>query len=173
MNFWITQIIGLLGLLFIIISFQKDKKSFTLINHIFGSLSFVIHFILLNAWTGAAVNIVSAGRAYVFHIKESNKLLNKRIIMYLFILFFWIAGYLTWQSYLSLLPVISLTITSFALWSKKTKHMRLLFLAGRPTWIIYNFLVGSYAGLLTEAFIVTSLGIAIIRFDVLKKPEKI
>ena len=169
MDFIIIQIIGFIGLLFVVISFQKDKRSFTLITQLFAALTFFIHFFLLTAWTGAAMNGISAVRAYVFYLRDSKKWIDNKIIMYLFILFFWIAGLMTWESYASLLPVISVTLECFALWNSNTKYIRWLFLSARPTWIMYDFLVGSYAGLTTEAFIVSSLVIAIIRFDILKK----
>jgi hypothetical protein len=169
MNQLIVQIIGFVGLLFIVVSFQKDRKSFTLISQIIAGLFFTAHFFLLKAWTGAAMNSLGAVRAYVFNIKESKKWLNKKIVMYSFISFFWVVGLLSWQNHLSILPIVSVTLECFALWNKNTKYMRWLFLSARPPWIIYNFFVGSYAGLATEAFIVCSLIIAITRFDILKK----
>jgi len=169
MNFIIIQLIGFIGLLFVVISFQKDRRSFTLISQLVAALFFTAHFSLLSAWTGAAMNGLSATRAYVFNLRDSKKWVNNKIVMYIAILFFWIAGLLTWQGYVSLLPVISLTLESFALWCKNTKYMRWIFLSARPTWIIYDIMVGSYAGLATEVFIVGSITVAIIRFDILKK----
>lgn len=95
--------------------------------------------------------------------------MSNRGILYLFILFSWIAGLITWQGHISLLPVISTTFECFALWNQNTRHIRWLFLSARPTWVVYNLLVGSYVGLVTEAFIVSSIVVAIIRFD---KPKK-
>jgi hypothetical protein len=166
MNFIFIQIIGLLGLLFVIISFQKDKKSFTLGVLLLAALFFTTHFLLLGAWTGAAMNGISAVRAYVFNLRDRKTWLNNRITMYLFILFFWIAGLLTWQGYVSLLPVIGMTLECLSLWSKKTRHMRWLFLACTPFWLVYNYMVDSYAGIATEIFIISSLLVAIIRFDI-------
>ena len=117
------------------------------------------------------MNLVSGFRNYIFNLKDSNMLIDKKITMYFFIIFFWIGGLITWQNYLSLLPIISMTLTSFALWSSNTKHIRILFLSGRPFFIIYNFFVGSYAGLVTEAFLTFSIFAAIVRFDVLNKKE--
>lgn len=171
MNPILIQIIGFIGLFFIIISFQKNQRSFTLKSQIFSACFFAVHFFFLNAWTGAAMNTLGSIRAYVFKLRDSKKWLNNNIVMYLFILFFWLAGWLTWQGRLSLLPVFSMTLECFSLWNKKTKHIRWLFLSARPGWIIYNFLVGSYAGLITEAFVVMSIIIAIIRFDIFKKKE--
>lgn len=165
----IIQIIGFFGLLFVVISFQKNKRSFTLLSQLVAASFFTVHFFLLNAFTAAAMNLTSASRAYVFNLRESNKWINSPITMYMFIALFWIAGLLTWQGLISILPILSMTLECFALWSRDTRRLRWIFLSARPGWMIYNYLVGSYAGLATEAFIVGSLGLAIIRFDILKK----
>lgn len=171
MNWVFIQIIGFIGLLFVVISFQKDRRQFTLISQMISALFFTAHFSLLNAYSGAAMNGISAARAYVFNLRDSKQWIDKKLVMYLFIGFFWSAGLLTWQNYFSVLPIISMTLECFALWNKNTRYMRWLFLAARPTWIIYDVLVGSYAGLATEAFIVGSVVTAIIRFDVLRKSK--
>ena len=168
MEYIIMQGIGFIGMALVVISFQKDRRSFTLKSQLLSALAFTAHFSLLSAWTGAAMNGISASRAYVFNLRGR---INKNIVMYLFILLFWIAGVLTWEGYQSMLPVISMTLECFALWSGNTRHIRWLFLSARPTWIIYDFAVGSYAGLATEAFILGSVLTAIIRFDVRKKGE--
>ena len=155
-----------------VISFQKNKRSFTLLSQLSAAIFFTVHFILLNALTASAMNIISAFRAYTFNLRDSNKLLNNQLLMYAFIGFFWIAGLLTWQGPISLLPITSMSLECFALWSADPKILRWVFFLARPGWIIYNFLVGSYAGLATEAFIVGSLLIAIIRFDILKTQQK-
>ena len=84
---------------------------------------------------------------------------------------YWIAGIITWRGYFSLLPIIAPTIESFGLWNKKTKHMRSFFIAGRPLLFTYNLIVGSYAGMVAEIFIFSSIFIGMIRFDY-KKNKK-
>lgn len=168
----IAQAVGLLGLLFMAISFQKDRKSFTLLFQLLGALAFMGHFVLLNAWTGAAMCGLSAARAYVFNLRDTVRWIDSIWVMVLFVALFWIAGALTWQGYISVLPVAGMTLECFALWDTRTTRIRWLYLSARPAWIAYDFLVGSYAGLATEAFIVSSITIAIIRFDVLKKSER-
>ncbi len=130
---------------------------------------FTIHFVLLDAWTGAAMNILAALRAYVFNLRDSKWYIDHPLVVYLFIDLFWIGGLLTWDGFHSILPVISLTLECFALWSKKTKYIRWILLSSFPFWTIYHIIVGSYAGIATESFVAISIIVSIIRFDVLKK----
>lgn len=173
MNFILIQFIGFIGLFFVILSFQKDKRSFTLISQLISSVFFMTHYILLNAWTGAAMNLISTLRAYIFYKKNSISWIDHKLIMYLFILLFWIGSFLTWQGYISLLPAISMSLECIALWNNKTKNMRWLMLLARPGWITYSFLVGSYAGIATDILITFSIIGSIIRFDILKQNKRL
>ena len=164
MNFLLIQGVGLIGLAIIIISFQKDKKSFTLLSHLVAGFFFATHLILLDAWTGAAMCIIGSARAFVFYKRDTVKWLDNKIVMYIFVAVFVIAGILTWNSYFSILPIIAVSIECFALWSKKTNSLRWLFLSARPLWVIYNISVGSYSGIATEIFIISSLLVALFRF---------
>ncbi len=166
------QVIGFIGLLFVVISLQTNKRSSILKLQLLAASFFTLHFGLLMAWTGATMNALSAIRAYIFNQRDSKEWINNKLVMYLFVLCFWGSSILSWQGYISLLPAISMTFECFALWSKNTKHIRWLFFSARPTWIIYNISVGSYAGLVTEIFIIISLLTAIVRFDILKKENK-
>ena len=66
-----------------------------------------------------------------------------------------------------MLPILAMTIDSFAVWNKKTQYIRLLMLIPRPLWFVYNYTVVSYAGMVTEIFVLFSILIGIIRFDIL------
>ncbi len=165
----LIQLIGFIGFLFIVASVQKNKRSFTLFLQLISALFFTLHFALLGAWTGAVMNILAALRAYIFNLRGKRRFFNHPIILYLFIDLFWIGGLVTWVGYLSILPALSLTLESFALWSKKTKYLRLILLSATIPWMIYHFSVSSYAGIATESFMIISIITAIVRFDILKR----
>ena len=167
----VTQSIGFIAAFFIIFSFQKNKRKLILSLFFIGQLLFVIHFGLLGAWTAVGMNIIAALRTFIFNQKEPKSRTKNNFWLYSFILLFWIAGILIWEGYSSLLLIAASTAESYALWKSNTKHIRLLMLIPRPFFFTYNFIVGSYGGMLTEAIVFISVIIGIIRFDVLKKPK--
>lgn len=165
----IAQGIGFIGLFIVIVMFQVNRRSFTLKLLVFSSIMFVIHFYLLGAWTAVAMNIIGALRAFIFNKRDSLKWLDRKETMYLFIGLFWITGLVAWDGPFSLLPIASMSVECFALWNSNTKKIRWMMLAARPGWLIYNFLVGSYAGLATEIFLISTLLVAVYRFDMREK----
>jgi inner membrane protein len=165
----IIQGIGYTALFFVILSFQKNKRSKIIFYQIISHIVFILHFGLLYAWTAIAMNVIGALRSIIFYQKDTKVWAQHIIWMYVFMGAFILAGVITWTDYASLLPIIAMVIDTFALWKRSTKSIRFLMLIPRPLWFSYNFLVGSYAGMTTEVVVFTSILIGIVRFDMPKK----
>ena len=169
MNPIIVQGIGYLGLLFIVLSFQSNKRGTLLLYFLIAHLLFIVHFGLLGAFTGVAMNLVAAVRDVVFYKKGT----NKRSFVYFFMAAFFLAGIVTWTNYISLLPILATLAETYSLGEKRMKVLRILTLIPHPFWFIYNAAVGSYAGMATEIVVVASILIGIFRFDVRKAKNSI
>jgi len=164
----IAQIIGFIGLAFIVGSWQSKKRPLLLTLLLTGHLLFAAHYTLLAAWTGVGMNIVGAARAYVYH-QRHHKWAQHTYWISVFILLFCVAGFFGWEGVRSLLPVAGMTLECVVLWSKSTKTIRLGILASIPLWFIYNYLVQSFAGMLTGILVLISVSVGIYRYDVKHK----
>lgn len=172
MNQIIIQGIGFLALLFIILSFQANKRSIILKFMIIGVLLYVLHYIFLHAWIGAIMNFLEAGVVYVSHQKETKKWAKKKYWPYVFIILFIVAGEVTSKTFIDTLPILAQTLGTIAVWQKSNKSIRFIMLTPRPLWFAYNFVFGSYAGMASEIFIFLSVVTGIIRFDIFGKSTK-
>ena len=168
----IAQGLGYLALFFVILSFQKNRRRSVLWLMLVGVLLFVVHYSLLHAWTGALMNIIEAGVVYVAYQKEKAAWAKKSYWPYLFIALFIIAGLMASRTLISCLPILAQIFGTIAVWQKSPRSIRFIMLAPRPLWFIYNFAVGSQAGMVAEVFILASVVSGIVRFDILKKPRK-
>lgn len=169
---WIVQGIGFLALFFVILSFQKKDRLSLLLVMLIGLLLFVVHFSLLGAWTGSLMNLIEAGVVFVSFKKETAAWARKVFWPYLFITAYVITGALTYRASSDMLPIVAQIVGAMAVWQKNPRTLRFTMLIPRPLWFIYNAIVGSYAGVLTEALILCSVFVGIIRFDVLGRTEK-
>lgn len=168
--YYIAQAVGIVGLTFAVISFQKNSNKGILFFQVLAELTFFVHFTLLGAYTGAYMNLIGAVRNLVFYNREKRWAQSKNWV-FVFIAVYVIIGILTWKNEFSILPIIAMTLSSIALWIKNPKFTRLIVLPSSPCWLIYNIESSSIAGVLTESFVLSSLIIAIIRFDVWKQPQ--
>lgn len=169
---WIIQAVGFFGLLFLAFSFQLNNRKHLLILILTGQLIFLVHFILLGAWTAVAMNSVGAFRTLIFQYREQKKWADSSLWPAVFIIGFFVFGFLTWQSWYSILPMIAMSIETVGLWMKNTRTIRIINLFPHPPWFTYNLIVGSWPGIATEILIFGSILIGIWRFDLGKTKTK-
>lgn len=168
---YLAQGIGFIGMIFVFIAFQNNNKKKILLFQAIAGAVFTVHFLLLGAFTGSVMNAVEVARNLVFYREWKTRLRIFWII--LFIIVFTASGLASWQSLISLLPVIAMNLSTVAFSLKNPKHIRLCFSPVAIGWLIYNIASFSIAGILTEVFDLISLIIAFWRFDILKKQHQL
>ncbi|MFA5814636.1 MAG: YgjV family protein [Bacteroidales bacterium] len=162
----LIQVIGFLGLLFFILSFQQKNRNRILQLMVFGQVIFLFHFVLLGAWTAAGMNVAGIARTLVFRFREKKKWANWRFWPVIFIILFVTAGLFARESWIGILPVVAMSIETTGLWMKNLKILRIINLFPHPFWFTYNLIKGSWAGVVCEIFVLSSIIVAIIRYDV-------
>ena len=172
MSNFLIQLIGFIGLLFLVLSFQQNNRNKILILILIGQIIFLIHFIFLEAWTAVAMNSVGAIRTLVFQYKGRKNWAGKSFWPITFIMGFIVFGFLAWESWYSILPIIAMSIETVGLWMRNPKTIRFINLFPHPPWFTYNLIVGSWPGIVTEILIFTSILIGIWRFDMRKSKSR-
>lgn len=169
----IGQSIGFVALVVSVFVFQKNKRKSMLLLQMVASFIFMVHYLLLGAITGATMNFINTFRNYIFSQKERWHWASSSFWLYFFISVFIISGLITWQGYISILPIIGMVIGTISFWMNDPRRIRLFSLVSPPLWFIYNFISHSYPGMIVEIINITSIIIGIIRFDIIKKDEKL
>ena len=147
-----------------IIAFQFKKHQNIVLLKLSSELTFSIQYILLGAWTGAVLDFISVIRNFLFY-KFVKKNISTTPVILVFGLFVVVTGFVTYDGFISLLPIGSKLLTTVSYGMKKEKWLRLITLPSCIMWIIYNLFVGSWAGALTDTMTLVSLLIAIYKFD--------
>jgi D-alanyl-lipoteichoic acid acyltransferase DltB (MBOAT superfamily) len=168
-NYVLAQIIGFIAVCFTFALFQVNNRRSMLAIGLVGGTLYAAHFILLGALTGAALNVVNIAKAGIFY--KYNEKRRPNWLPYLFIGLTILSGIATWQGFRTLLPVIAGCAATIAFWQLDTKRIRRLALIAPPCWFVYNVIVGSYPGMLSEIVNVSSNSLAQYRFD-RKKPQR-
>lgn len=144
--FWFAQAIGIVALGFSVVSYTSQTRKEILHTQFLGSLVYILHFGLLSAWTGLAMNAIVAVRNWVFIRKDSQKWASHPA--WLFIFMGASLGVLPfiWEGYISLLPALSMVLGVYSRWQEKASFIRVSTLVGLLMWIPYTIVVESYAG---------------------------
>ncbi|MGI6095341.1 MAG: YgjV family protein [Lachnospiraceae bacterium] len=159
----IIQIIGFIGTILFFLSFQcRDNKKLFRVQFL-SYLLYTIHLLLLGAVTGGISYIINTIRSLCL---GSNWKFARQKKMCVIICFMQIAAlYFTWAGWISLLPVAANIASTVGAYTNNARTIRVVGMTiNSPLWIIYNIIVGSWAGILDELVSELSMGISIIRY---------
>ena len=167
-----AQIMGFIAMISAVICFQQKDRKKILIFQILVTAIWTLHFILLKNPTGAAINAMQVVRSILFLKKEEYKWTQWMGWPVIFIVITVIIGIITWESPLSLLPVIGTSFSTVSLWMKKPKTIRLLTVPVSVLWGIFDAVNRSAAGVCNEVFTLVSIAVAIFRIDIKQERQK-
>lgn len=164
----VVQLIGFVGMFLCIISFQSKSYQKIIWIRVASEFVFAVQYFLLGAYTGMATNLTSCvtNSIYRDRIKRGKKVLGFQIA---FGILFAVIGILSWHGPLSLLVIAAKILSTVANGNPNPKTIRIFNLIINPLWLIYDIFVFSLAGIMSDAFTIISLIIAMIRFS--KKPQ--
>lgn len=163
-RFIIAQIVGFVAMAIGIVSFQFNSRKKILVIQVVMAMVWVLHFLILGVKTGMVLNIFGGLRFFVYSFKNE-KWKKAWFVPVIFSLIFIACGILTYESWISLLPMTAMVIASFAMWMDNTKYLRYLNLPSSFLWLVYDFCSRSVAGSCNEAFCIISIIVAMFRFD--------
>ena len=150
----LIQAIGLVGTILFFFSFQcKSNRGLFRIQFL-SYLFYTIHLLLLGAVTGGISYIINVFRSVCLG-SNWRFAKGKEILAMIF----------TWSGWISLLPVTANIAATIGGYTHNPQKVRLAsMLVNSPLWIVYDVIVGSWAGILDEVVTELSILISIIRY---------
>ena len=164
----LAQIIGILGMLAAVISYQcKTNRNYYVWQGMSG-LFFSVQFIMIGAWAGLVFNAYNVARAIIYQSKKAKSVycivfLEAMVVGATLLSIF--AFKETW--WLVLFTFIAQGTGTFAMWTRNGKTIRISQLAVvSPFWLLYDALIPtpSIGGILCEVFNMCSVIVSFIRF---------
>ena len=164
--FYLAQILGVIALVFLLVSFQINKKETLLKYQIFSSFFFSVQYLCLNAITGCLMNLMTLVRN-IIHKKYKNNI----PIMYLLLIIFAmiIISIFSYNGLVSLLPTVAVILYSIALWQKNLTITRLVEIFSCLLFILYNIKVLAISGFISTVIELILAIMAVYRFDLKNK----
>lgn len=159
----LIQVIGFIGTAFYFISFQCRNNRTLFRVQFLSYLLYTTHLFLLGAVTGAASYILNLIRSLC--LSTDNQRLRSNTSCLIICLLQVLAAAITWTGWISLLPVIANIASTVGSYTYNAKKIRIAgMFVNSPLWLIYNIIVGSWAGIADEIVSELSMIISVIRF---------
>lgn len=157
------QVVGIAALLLDIASLQRKHRRHILIMQIMASITWVIHFGLIGAIAGAAMNSVGILRSVSYSRLPATGPRPQGVLWSIIALSIVVTA-IVWQGMASLLPMMAMIIAAIAFWQRSEQMIRLLLLLCVPLWFTYNLLFLSYAGMASDTLALISAIVALYRY---------
>lgn len=165
------QLIGGIGVLASVISFQQKKHNSILFFRTLNESFFALQYFLLGAYTGMTMNLIGCVRNILFS-KQVEKGKKTTATASVFCVLFFALGMVAWQGPKSILIIVAKILSTIAYGNKNTTIVRSFIFVTSTSWLIYNYCVFSIAGVICEAFTLVSLIIGVIRLDIIPRLKK-
>ena len=158
----IVQLIGVLGFIFLMLSYYKKAKIQILFMQILSSIIFTIHYYLLSGITGAVcsfINIIVMLLIYWFE-----KMKKKKISLILVLIpFFTLVCFISWKNIFSIFPILATILASVSFLCNKETTIRIIGIINCICWIIYGLIYVSYSGIIFNTITIITTTIALIK----------
>lgn len=162
--------IGAMAALFSI--YQQASRKRLIVSKLAADVCWVIHYLCLGAYGGAIPNFVGIFRELVFVNRENKKWANLPVWPFIFIITNLLLGLRTFASPINLLPILGSAFVTVALWLKKPILTKMLSFPVSTAFLIYDVLVGSWIGVVSEGISLFSIISALIKVLKDSKREK-
>ena len=175
----VAQIIGIVGVVSNMWSFQQKNKYRVVFFQLLGSSLFILNYALLGAMTGALINILQVATAIIFLFKDKT---HAHHFAWIFILAaFYGLSYASVFLFFGKEPNAKNLIIEFlpviggmlgGILSYRTKNagvIRIFGIIKTPVWLTYNIVAFSIGAILSDLGCLVSMFVGILRLDVKKK----
>lgn len=163
------NILGLLAVAMFVLSYQMKSARNIIILNAGSRLLYIAQYVLLGAFEGALLDTIAFFVSLLCQ-RRDHKFIKKHFVLVVILsnVAIFAIGMLTYKNIFSFLPILGVIFETLALWMKKERTIRIISLFGAPFWLAYNILNYAYGSSIGNVITLISIGIAIVRYDILK-----
>lgn len=160
----IGQIFGIVAIILGFVSYQlKTQKQVLFCQAVVGGV-FLLHYALIGAVSGMAMNIISLIRNIIYAVRGGRAETKfSKAIPFIFTVLMGIMGILSWSEWYSIFVFLGLVINSYCMSFKDPQNIRKSILVTSPLVLIYDIFALSIGGAVYESVAIVSSVIGIIR----------
>ncbi len=167
----VGQAFGILAVILGFVTYQLKTSKAVMYTQSAVALAFVVHYALIGAYSGCALNAVCCVRNFIYS-KRDVKALDHPVIPVFFAVIMAALGAVSWQGWPSLFVIAGLVINSFGMRFRDPQNIRRSILISSPLVIVYNSIFRSYGGIIYESVAIVSSAIGLFRYGRDAKAEE-
>lgn len=164
MNDLLIQAIGFIAVVFFIVSYQVRSNRHLFLYQLVGCLIFTAQLLILGAYTGAFSLMINILRNLLLLKINDWKWVKSKITLSVILSILVVSTVYTWAGWKSMLPLLSVGISSIGYWTNNAQKIRLSQLFATPCTLVYDAMIHSWGGTLNETITLISIIVSVCRF---------
>lgn len=166
----IANIVGIAAVVLCVLCYQCKTRRRIIFFNATSRVLYVLQYILLGAFEGALLDIVALLVSLLAQRKDCGWMkAHPRLTVAGANIFVVAMGMTLYKNLFSLLPIIGVLLETGAFWLNKESQIRFVSFFSAPFWLAYNLVFAAYGSAIGNILMMVSIGLAIARYDILKK----
>ena len=165
MDTWeiVAQVVGFFAMCSLFYTYQQKGRKQILFGKLVADTCWGIHYLILGAYAGMIPNLVAIVREFVFMQRGKKKWASGIWVPIFFMIINLGIGMWTFKVWYNVLPIVGTMVVAGALWVSNPRLTKIILFPVVTAYLIYNFFVGSYIGVINEIVGLISLILYFIR----------
>lgn len=172
MDFWISQILGILVSVSVLVSTQLRDIKAILVSQIVCNLLGGLSYIFVDGFSGSAVYFAAVLQSIVYFVLRVKDVKPPKWLALVFLAVFLGCSISTYKAPQDIFAMVAAVICTVSLAQEKPSVYRLLMFSNGLLWGVYDVIVGAYAMIISHAFTSASAAVGIVRLDIKRKNDK-
>lgn len=161
--FILAQAFGVIAWLLMVVSYYRKNTDKILFVQLLAIICYCLNYLFLGAFTGIVVIIFELVRDYLYYKSDKDNL-----VFLCSIPFYLVLAYFAKDNLIELIPILASILEGFTFTRRKNVVVAGALLV-YTLWIVYDLQVLSYTGAITDAIIVISNMVIIIKYFIILK----
>lgn len=168
----VGQIFGIVAFIIAFFAYQMSTSKKVLMVQTVAIVSFCIHYLLIGAIPGFALNLLGVARNLIYYNNDKKFFRSKAWPIVLSVLMV-IVGCFTGKGWHAVLLIVGLAVNTYCMSLSTSQAIRISLLFTCPPVLVYNIFELSIGGMVNEALSIVSATVGIIRERAKKGEENI
>ena len=169
----ILNAFGVIAIIFKVTEYQLKSRKYILLCAILSFACWIFYFIMQGDFVSALINVVCVIQLVVFLQRDKYKWANNVAWMYAFLVVQVLIGVFTfkvWHDVFAVLAGVTSTIAYFVLNKRVYRYLSLISMV---SWVLNSAFKVYIIALLHDSFATASVGVSLIRFELLKQDDSV
>lgn len=152
-NYFLSQIFVIIASVFIGFSYQAKSKKNVMLLCVIYCVFYGIHYLLLGAYTGMYMTLISASRNIMFYYNAKKGKRNKLGFLLFFVGIAIVAGVYSYDDFFSILSMFANILSTYSIWQDDVYKYRRLAIPVSICFILYAFRINSIFSIVVECIL--------------------